>query len=736
MEWPTDASPFIARAPQSDTWTTASTETSGIRADLKKAALDKVLYNQREVLDRLLVPSAPGAVSNDAVIITRIVDALRTKCAANISKLRQIVAQAKAGGDKDTCEKDMYPHLNEIFLTIEASCASAGRERPYFRQLLLFSSRSLLADDPLVPGSFPTSPDFPIVEVPPPRSSGSVTDVYDVAARPPRWRQCPAFLEVKSSPADSPIPSRNSSVQDTLAQGADYARAILSSRPFQLHVYGVFVTGLSLCVGMFDRRGILLSPEFDMFSDSGIPDMVTIILRLTWDMSPVDLGHDPTVTLLPNHTYYDLEYPRFLVKMSLHPTAATWKTFGLPLWSSHSLFGRGTSVWRAVSGSGTVPQILKNAWRSASRRSEIEIYDKIKATLGDAVFKGIATAHAASGDVYYEPGQRVTVSHLRRGLSPLAFVDAVLYRIALNEFGKPIWRYRSPSQFIGAILSALAASEELSRHKILHRDISAGNVLIKVLPLYHSQFVMKMDEETGRQTMTLREWIEEAELDTNEGFLIDFEFASFAEPPTQVVSQPILVPGHASPEASSQGKHCQFQDVPIITPDKEPGDGITGTTVFMAAALLRAIRSDLKITRTFAHDAESFGYVILYSLYKHASEDPQGASASLLAEFKEFFSAKDVAGLLGNRGTLFSTGPERSMPHLLAYLEGDVALTMCAVMTFNFLQNMYPEVEVSTNPLVMRSAVFVRSLGAVPFDEMYPRWIEGLREAAREASGE
>ncbi len=75
--------------------------------------------------------------------------------------------------------------------------------------------------------------------------------------------------------------------------------------------------------------------------------------------------------------------------------------------------------------------------------------------------------------------------------------------------------------------------------------------------------------------MTLREWIEETELDTNEGFLIDFEFASFAEPPTQVVSQPILVPGHAFPEASSQETHYQFQDVPVITPDKEPGDGIT-----------------------------------------------------------------------------------------------------------------------------------------------------------------
>lgn len=43
-----------------------------------------------------------------------------------------------------------------------------------------------------------------------------------------------------------------------------------------------------------------------------------------------------------------------------------------------------------------------------------------------------------------------------------------------------------------------------------------------------------------------------------------------------------------------------------------------GITAFMATELLHAIEDEKVITRTFAQDAQSLGYVILYSLYKHA----------------------------------------------------------------------------------------------------------------------
>ncbi len=294
----------------------------------------------------------------------------------------------------------------------------------------------------------------------PPPSSGTITEVVD-AAQWLRWRQCPAFLEVKVLPSDGPVPARTykNTVRDALVQGADYARAILSSRPFQLHVFGIFVSGTNLCVGRFDRRGIILSPEFDMFSASGIRHMVSIILKLTWDMSPVDLGHDPTVSLLDGHTYYNETYPRFLVKMSTSVVLSeAWRTVGLPLWSSHSLFGRGTSVWRALKVNLDTAQILKVAWHSKGRENETAIYERIKSAFKHSMPRGIATP-SGGGDVYDPPGQKVSVFDLRLhpSLCPTSgpVTDAILHRVALNDFGRPIWRYRDSAQFLGAILTVV-----------------------------------------------------------------------------------------------------------------------------------------------------------------------------------------------------------------------------------------------------------------------------------------
>ncbi|KAI0696680.1 hypothetical protein C8T65DRAFT_743497 [Cerioporus squamosus] len=175
----------------------------------------------------------------------------------------------------------------------------------------------------------------------------------------------------------------------------------------------------------------------------------------------------------------------------------------------------------------------------------------------------------------------------------------------------------------------------------------------------------------------------------------------------------------------------------VITPDKEPArEDIMGTAVFMATALLRTIWSNGKITQTFAHDAESFAYVILYNIYKHAAEDTQRTSASLLADFGEFFSATDVVGVLGNRGMLFSRGAERPMPHLLAYLDGDVALNVCAGVTLIFVRarNMYQEDDAPLNPPLKRVEALAPSPHTVPFDEVHTAWIKGLREVVLEAS--
>ncbi len=169
--------------------------------------------------------------------------------------------------------------------------------------------------------------------------------------------------------------------------------------------------------------------------------------------------------------------------------------------------------------------------------------------------------------------------------------------------------------------------------------------------------------------------------------------------------------------------------------------GLAAAHAFKATGLLRqAVESDgtIGITRTFAQDAESIGYVILYSLYKHAVEDSQVSATlrpELSKEFADLFSAGSITCLLSKRALRFSPGQyaDESVPYLMAYLDKDIALSICAHATFIFLshlnQTKKPRNDM-TALAIMVAKEFPSPRGGMPFDEVYPLWISMLRKAA------
>ena len=154
-------------------------------------------------------------------------------------------------------------------------------------------------------------------------------------------------------------------VKPVVCQAADYARLNLSARPFQLFSVGFLIFGSEFCVAIFDRAGVLFSPIHDMWEDTGI--FVRVIRSLTCHLSSVELGQDPTVTTLPdqqheiwrNQTKHlgreaPKDFPTFSISMGGFGSPS-WYTIGLPIWTSVSLLGRGTSVWLVrENGSGPV----------------------------------------------------------------------------------------------------------------------------------------------------------------------------------------------------------------------------------------------------------------------------------------------------------------------------------------------------------------------------------------------
>ncbi|TFK83463.1 hypothetical protein K466DRAFT_498420 [Polyporus arcularius HHB13444] len=524
-----------------------------------------------------------------------------------------------------------------------------GEGKLYFRQAVAKDNEQVKLEDPLFPEASYGKPDFLVADVHQnfPESimdNKLLTDDY--RSKDLRWRQCPAFIEVKSSAEDSPNAACPANVKGTLIQGADYARMILASRPFQLFAYGMFICGTRFSVGLFDRCGITLSPNMTLTQAHDRRQFVRIIVRLLWEMSPVELGLDPTVTLLPGETFYQDDFPRFEVTMGDRAAPAgdptgpdedpmglmeTFQTVGPPLWLSYSLLGRGTSVWPALT-SNNIPVILKTAWHTPGRKAEAEVYAQITALLDSASIphpSGIAKP-SSGGDVLLD-GAPLSVRVLRdfpEELSPPGderITNRILHRVVLETYGKPLWKWSNLKEFALALRDVVQAHKTLYELGVLHRDISAGNILIRVVARY-------LAPTRHRKAM-----IDVAQPEDDEigGFLTDFELASFKSPDVATSAQA----------------------------EKKPGETISGTPLFMATTLLRASLDERTTTRTVEHDLEALSWVIVYAVYKHALENaPKRTRDALREEFNSIFSAFSLQELLRRRKEVLAPSDDEEDP--------------------------------------------------------------------------
>jgi hypothetical protein len=310
--------------------------------------------------------------------------------------------------------------------------------------------------------SFPTNtPDFILAEVP--QTSESLTPAVD--AGNVKWRQICGFIEVKPKVDEGPNPKspKIKSIAMIVSQGANYARLILAARPFQLYVHCAFIYGDKFSLGWYDRRGVIISDDYDI--NANLDVLIRVVLQLTTHMTSYQLGHDKTARLLEGHSYYQDQYPSFVVSMGGDRPTRQWQTYGAPIWSSLSLLGRGTATWRAVSLQDEQNVIL---WRSQTRQSESDVYGRIKpGTPG--------VARLSVGDDVRVPISReinvpVTVGWLRSYVLnddsavqiPKTIVavrdDPVLHRLTLKTVGRPLWDAETSEEFILGSLAALKGS--------------------------------------------------------------------------------------------------------------------------------------------------------------------------------------------------------------------------------------------------------------------------------------
>ncbi|TFK52735.1 hypothetical protein OE88DRAFT_1294286 [Heliocybe sulcata] len=277
-------------------------------------------------------------------------------------------------------------------------------------------------------------------------------------------------------------------------------------------------------------------------------------------------------------------------------TSERYISVGPALFTSRSLFGRGTRTWLAVrvsspdSGRQRVEMtdlvVIKDSWRDEDRFPESAIYAKVHEA--GPVFgvararRGVDLDQGEQNSVHRTWAQRLNNFYDQDQYSP-----RIHQCIVLQSIGIPLSQFRSTCELVEATRDAMKGHQHLfEKLQILHRDISVNNIMISVDP----------KAEGGAK-----------------GFIIDLEYAAF------------------------------FQDRRPASTLRE----ITGTIYFMA---IERLDEDYQGEHKSHHDLESFYWSLLYTTLCHTITN------RAIRDCESIFGSQDAAGkvifLLRRRSTL------------------------------------------------------------------------------------
>ncbi|VDC03094.1 unnamed protein product [Peniophora sp. CBMAI 1063] len=538
-------------------------------------------------------------------VIQRIVEkVLELDALEELVKL-QASAPVTSGADMTSKhETRMYPHITSIMNVVAQAPVAGSRGRKFFCN----------GEKPVI---------FDLDETPARGLKPDMRCAIDDSDKP-IWRLLDAWGEVKASSSEYPYrevteDGRKSHVlTDFGTQATHYATMHLSGTPFRLFSFGLLIFGRKFCVVRFDRDGVIFSPIRDMKDD--LKTFVRVYYAFVHAASPLALGLEPGVesielpdirgNLPPSKDGFDRHYR--IPPIQGDDEKRWWISVGRPLWVSKSILGRCTSVWivyPAKEDKGklrvdpTRAYVLKNAWRNSAREPESSIYTWFMA---NGTIAGVSSLLVGS-DVTGSDKAVVTARHLRGETDDVftttTTTTATLHRLILNEVGVPLWKFKTHLELLRGFKAALDGHAALFAKGMIHRDISAGNILLSEDPNVH-------------------------------GFLSDVEFAwvsqiAKAEPANAHDSVPENQNEYVQQYRAYNSRNPGVVPANIERPerhifvDAKRGAEMTGTQLFMAVDILQAITLNAQLRHGVYHDIESFTYVLGYTVIRHYESDPK-----------------------------------------------------------------------------------------------------------------
>ncbi|KAI0628959.1 hypothetical protein C8Q77DRAFT_325154 [Trametes polyzona] len=334
------------------------------------------------------------------------------------------------------------------------------------------------------------------------------------------WETIEVCIECNTEVSHDPVQELQANLQPArverrrvLGQIMSYA-ALVSDNQHRTHQFSLILFGTMARLARWDRAGVIFSEAFDYVKDP------TNIARFLWRyvrMTPEQQGHDTTATKVqPNSLEHNLvleraknplmigghkvgEHARREFAKSTKDARWFWKLkvvdgkkaceflVGRPHFIAYGLAGRGTKGFVAIDCNDPEGPLvyLKDVWRVAhpELRREGDILAHLRGGPDDTPVPDIPTL-ICHGDV----GDQITRSkEVWKEQNPDASEDQCRlkthrhYRLVMKEVGLPISEFQNGFELVYLILRAIGAHKGAYEKGVLHRDISAGNVLINIV---------------------------------------------------------------------------------------------------------------------------------------------------------------------------------------------------------------------------------------------------------------
>ncbi|RXW25086.1 hypothetical protein EST38_g739 [Candolleomyces aberdarensis] len=436
----------------------------------------------------------------------------------------------------------------------------------------------------------------------------------------PNWEALDAGMEVKRHHTSDPFSDHSATNfvptsmhgQEALGQIMSYS-SLTFVYQHRTHHFTLLILGVQARIVRWDRAGVVFSEAFNYFD---YPEKLGSFVWRYVHMTDAQRGHDSTVErILSTHDQHKLierraASPRKSPQghaLDAHVTKLFRKTVevgqrykldvgegserrtffvGQPHISSPVLAGRGTRGYIAIDAQDPEGPFvfLKDTWRVASDALEPE--GRTLETLNqpgpetEPDWTGIPTlvCHGDVGD------QETDSQKLWQELHPEEECPLRThrhYRLVVKEVGLRITEFVNGYEMIMLIIEAILAHEYAYKKGFIHRDISAGNVLIVV------------DEKVNDQGDLVSE---------RHGFLTDWELAKRVS--------------DTSPRQQER----------------------TGTWQFLSADILSNPRKAVKIS----HEMESFFHLMIWLAIQYLPHNVVDVSGFVTDYFDAYTPAQDT----------------------------------------------------------------------------------------------